>query len=158
MPQGQLASEHLRLLVSDGIANTATNGTYQSGSALPGSGTTYIFSEAKMPNDDLTDAKIAAAEARTDTKLARLEGKIDRVLDSVETSRSEARDNRRAIIANVWVVFAAVAALIVGLAAVFPTVYDLGAKNREAISRDVNERFQIFEDRLKEIMRPPSQR
>jgi hypothetical protein len=26
---------------------------------------------------DLTDAKIAAAEARTDTKIARLEGKLD---------------------------------------------------------------------------------
>lgn len=39
--------------------------------------------KAVMPNDELTDAKIAAAEARTDTKFAKLDGKVDLLLERI---------------------------------------------------------------------------
>ena len=44
----------------------------------------YGYEANMSPNDDLTDAKISAAVAQTETKIARLEGKID---TAVVTSR-----------------------------------------------------------------------
>lgn len=56
-------------------------------------------------SDELTDYKIAAAEARSDTKIARLEGKIDVLALSInalgakiDSQRSEASSNRNVII------------------------------------------------------------
>ena len=65
-------------------------------------------------------AKIEASDARTDTKIVRMEGKLDLVLQTLQSTRDEARDNRRAIIANAWVIFAALVAIVGILAAVAP--------------------------------------
>ncbi len=42
------------------------------------------------PVTQATDAKIAAAEARTDTKIVRLEGKIDLVLEKLDSNAAAA--------------------------------------------------------------------
>jgi hypothetical protein len=101
----------------------------------------------KMANsDDLVDAKLGRVAAETDTKIARLEGKLDLVLSKIDASnshysdlRTDIADSRRATIANVWVVFAAVVALLVGLAAAAPVIFDLGTKHRDMIDRTVQE-------------------
>lgn len=90
--------------------------------------------------DDLTDAKIAAAEARGETRIARLEGKLDLVLEAVRNSSNDARDNRRAIIANGWVIFGAIVVVLGILITVAPVIFDMGFKWRETISKEVQER------------------
>ena len=83
--------------------------------------------EAVMATEgELRAAEIAAAEARTDTKIARLEGKLDLVLESVRSSRDEARDNRRAVIANAWVIFGALIVVIGIIVTVAPAILDFG--------------------------------
>jgi hypothetical protein len=44
--------------------------------------------------------------------MSRFEGKLDLVLESVRSFRDEARDNRRAVIANQWVIFGAVVLIL----------------------------------------------
>jgi hypothetical protein len=97
-----------------------------------------------MPNPtrEEIDAKIDAAEARTDTKIARLEGKLDLIVEAVRSSRDEAREGRRAIIANSWVVFGALVVIIGILYTVAPMIFDLGFKWRETISKEVETQFQ----------------
>jgi hypothetical protein len=99
---------------------------------------------AKMA--DLTreevQARIEASEARTDTKIVRMEGKLDLVLQTLQSTRDEARDNRRAIIANLWVIFAALVAIVGILAAVAPVVFDMGSRWRETITKEVQDRVQ----------------
>jgi hypothetical protein len=110
-----------------GVADTETDSNSQSMS---------MATEA-----ELTDAKIAASEARGDTKIARMEGKLDLVLEAVRTSREEARDNRRAVIANGWVIFGALVVVLGIMVTVAPVVFDMGFKWRETISREVQERM-----------------
>jgi len=117
-------------------------------------------SGATMAGDDSTDAKIAASEARGETRIARLEGKLDRVLDKIgeinqsylllrqdaaaerAETRREIADSRRSVINNSWVI-AGVLALVVGvIATVIPMVFDLGMKNRETISQEVKQQLQ----------------
>jgi hypothetical protein len=90
---------------------------------------------------DLRTAEIAAAEARTDTKIVRLEGKLDLVLETVKVSREEARDNRRAVIANGWVIFGALVIIIGVLYTTAPILLDLGFKWRETIAKEIQERL-----------------
>jgi hypothetical protein len=50
--------------------------------------------------DDLVDAKIAATEAHTDTKVVRLEGKVDLVLsrlDDISAIFHALRDDNRSV-------------------------------------------------------------
>jgi hypothetical protein len=99
---------------------------------------------AKMA--DLTreeiQAKLETLDARTDTKIVRMEGKLDLVLQTLQSTRDEARDNRRAIIANAWVIFAALVAIVGILAAVTPIVFDMGSRWRETITKEVQDRVQ----------------
>jgi hypothetical protein len=93
--------------------------------------------------DDLTDAKIAAAEARTDTRIVRMEGKLDLViskLDLVNESYRAVREGQRSVIANIWVVFAALAAIIIGSMAAAPVIFDLGMRLRKTITKEIQER------------------
>jgi hypothetical protein len=121
-------------------------------------------------DDELADAKLAAAEARTDTKIARLEGKLDLVLESVRTfraevlesgniTRSEGRDNRRAVIANQWVIYSAIVVIlgiIIAVIAAAPVVFDLGSKWRETLSLEVKEQLQRAQPAQPSTPTPPN--
>lgn len=87
-----------------------------------------------MPNaDDLTDAKIAAAEARSDTKIARMEGKLDLVLSKLDDVREDSRSTR----ANQWVIGLGLAVLIVAIAALFPVFFSIGAQIRDMVHSEI---------------------
>jgi hypothetical protein len=97
---------------------------------------------ANLTREEL-DAKLATMAAQTDTKIARLEGKLDVVIieiRSVNDTFRNVRDGQRAVIANIWVVFAALAAIIIGAIAAAPGIFDLGIKLRETITKEVQER------------------
>ncbi len=96
---------------------------------------------------DLTDAKIAAAEARTDTKIARLEGKVDLAVAKIDAIGerisglserfSGLHDDNRATRANQWVIGFGLAVLIIAVAALFPVFFDLGSKVRDMVDHAV---------------------
>jgi hypothetical protein len=92
---------------------------------------------------DLTDAKIAAAEARTDTKIARVEGKLDLVVakidegfNALEEQFDALREDNRATRANQWVIGFGLAVLIIAVAALFPE-FLLGSKVRDMVDHAV---------------------
>jgi len=88
----------------------------------------------------LVDAKVAAAEARTDTKIARVEGKLDLVvakIDALGERFNELRDDNRATRANQWVIGLGLAVLIIAVAALFPVFFDLGSKVRDMVDHAV---------------------
>jgi hypothetical protein len=97
---------------------------------------------AMATEGEVRAAEIAAAEARTDTKIVRIEGKIDLVIESVRASREEARDNRRAVIANGWVIFGALVVIVGILYTAAPVILDFGFKWREAITKEVQEQVR----------------
>src|ERR1043166_7319911 len=80
-------------------------------------------------------AEIAAAEARTDTKITRMEGKLDLVISKLDDVREDGRATR----ANLWVVGLGLAVLIVAMITLFPVVLDLGMKTRESITKETQE-------------------
>jgi hypothetical protein len=109
---------------------------------------TVYGGEMATPTREEINAEIAAAEARTDTKIVRLEGKIDLVISKLDAAntinaaiRQEVRDSRRAVIANAWVIFAAMVGIVAIVATVGPMIFDLGMRTREAISKDIQERL-----------------
>jgi hypothetical protein len=100
------------------------------------------------PTREEIQAQIAASEARGETKFARLEGKLDLVLSKIDNSNShysdlkaDIADSRRSTVANVWVVFGTVVALLIGLVAAAPAIFDLGSKFRETITKEVQDRI-----------------
>ena len=86
-----------------------------------GSGTTIDM-------DALVDAKIAAAEARTDAKFAQVLAKLDTLTTEVRTSRS-----------SIWTAAFAIMGLILAVVAmvvtVAPSAFSVGAQMRE-VARD----------------------
>jgi hypothetical protein len=84
---------------------------------------------------ELRAAEIAAAEARTDTKITRMEGKLDLVISKLDGVREDNRATR----ANQWVVGLGLAVLIVAIATLFPVLLDFGAKIREMVVKEVHE-------------------
>ena len=97
-----------------------------------------------MPNPTEVElnAKLEAVEARTDTKIVRLEGKLDLVLEAVRSTKEEGRDNRRAVIANLWVIFGALVVLIGIIVTVAPVIFDLGSKFRETVTKEIQEQIK----------------
>ena len=105
---------------------------------------------------ELRAAEIAAAEARTDTKIARLEGKLDLVLSKLDTVnentlagrhdviaiRQEIKDSERAVKNNTWLIGLGLLAVIVALAVGLPTIFDWGVKQRDTIVKEVQEQLQ----------------
>lgn len=79
------------------------------------------------------DAKISASEARTETKIARLEGKLDLVLSKLDHVAEDNRSTR----ANQWVIAFGLAVLIVGVAALFPVFFGMGAQLRDMVRDEV---------------------
>jgi hypothetical protein len=110
-------------------------------------------SEAKMadPTREEIQAQIAASEARGDTKIARLEGKLDLVISKLDginvrfdDARGDAREARAtahsdniATRANIWVAALGLIAAIVAIYALFPTFFDMGSKMRDLVEKEV---------------------
>ena len=96
-------------------------------------GALSLSKEKPMTDREMVADKIAAVEARTETKIARLEGKMDLVLEAVRNSREEARENRRAIIANSWAIGIGMALLIVAVVAAFPVFFGIATQLRDFV-------------------------
>jgi hypothetical protein len=83
--------------------------------------------------DELAQARISESEAKTETKIARLEGKLDLVLaniSAVDKRLSDVRGDIRSTRSNIWAVGIAIATLIVAIVVLFPVFFDIGAKSR----------------------------
>ena len=77
--------------------------------------------------------KIAAAEARTETKIGALSGKLDLVISKIDSAREEGRSTR----ANIWVVGFGLAALMLAIAVGIPVFIDMGSKLRDLVREEV---------------------
>lgn len=100
---------------------------------------------------EVRQAELAVVGAQTDTKIARLEGKLDLVIVKLDTvnentlaTRREIKDSERSIKANAWVPAVGLLAVIVGLAFGLPSIFDLGMKLRETISKEIHEQVQTL--------------
>lgn len=100
------------------------------------------------PSREELDAKLESQGAQTDTKIARLEGKLDLViakLDYVMKDNSETRDTIRSEGQNsrviTWTVGVGILAVVVAAIALFPAIFDMGSKNQEGLNRAVREYF-----------------
>jgi hypothetical protein len=91
---------------------------------------------------------------RTDTKIARMEGKLDLVvskmdginsrfdninfrLDDVNSRIDDVRHDHRAMRANIWAVGLGLAVLIVGVAALFPVFFVVGTQMRDIMDKAI---------------------
>jgi hypothetical protein len=89
------------------------------------------------PTREEIQAQIAASEARGETKLARLEGKLDLVLVKLDDVREDGRHTRN----NAILIGVSLALLIIGIVATAPVIFDLGSKFRETITKEVQDRI-----------------
>ena len=98
--------------------------------------------KSAMPgSDELTDKKIEVAEAHTDIKIARMEGKLDLVvskIDGINSRLDDVRHDYLATRANIWVVGLGLAVLIVGVAALFPVFFGVGTQLRDIIDKAID--------------------
>lgn len=92
------------------------------------------------PTREEMKAEVALAEARTDTKIARMEGKLDLVLSKLDHSNSrfdDIRSDYRTIRANIWVVGLGLLVAIIGVAALFPVFFGMGAQVRDLVHSEI---------------------
>jgi hypothetical protein len=131
-------------------ANSAPNTAPPFVAPISSGRSSILGSAVKMsdPTREEIKAEIAAAEARGDTKIARMEGKLDLVLSKLDHSneyftqvRTDIADSRRAGIANAWVIFGALVVVIGILVTVAPVIFDMGFKWRETITKEVQDRI-----------------
>lgn len=88
------------------------------------------------PTREEIDAKLRASSAEADTKIARMEGKLDLVLsklDGVNSRFDDVRDDYRSTRANIWVVGLGILVAIIGVAALFPVFFGIGAQVRDMV-------------------------
>jgi len=78
---------------SDQMVDTAAIPTPASSAYAPATGDSPMPNPGPDSDNELTDAKIAAAEARTDTKLRDVDVKFERVLGEVRLGFQELRTN-----------------------------------------------------------------
>jgi hypothetical protein len=107
-------------------------------------------------SDDLIDAKIARAEAQTETKILRLEGRFENIatsinakLDSLIGQVGEQRRDRNLIIGTIVVsaltLFAALAGLTVGMATYGDALFGRGMNVRDVVLTVFKEQQQAQE-------------
>ncbi|MGY4351249.1 hypothetical protein ACVWXM_007742 [Bradyrhizobium sp. GM7.3] len=103
--------------------------------------------------DDLVNAKIEAAEARTDTKVTRLEGKIENLgtllagkLDSlkedVHHADSYARDTRLIVVSTIVAATIAIGGIIVAMATYGDALFGRGMNVRDVIQTTIKETIE----------------
>ena len=97
-----------------------------------------------MAENELMDAKIAVAEARTDAKFAVFQGQFDRLSDkldvitkSIDQQNVDAMSNRTAVITTVLAVGFALGGLLVAVAAYGDSVFSRGMSVRDVVDKAV---------------------
>jgi hypothetical protein len=99
-----------------------------------------LLKEGSVPGSqsrEEIDAKIAASEARSETKIARLEGKMDILIEKVGASTTAIREDGRATRANIWAVGVGILLLIGALIAAFPAFFDMGGHVADLVEHAV---------------------
>jgi hypothetical protein len=89
------------------------------------------------------DAKIAASEARTDTKFAKLESKIDQLLDKSTDARSEARATRRTVIGT----GVSLGALMIAVLGLYTNSFNVGSRVSEIARGEAELTYNRIESR-----------
>jgi len=79
------------------MVDTAAIPTLASSAPAPATGDSLMPNPGPDPDNELTDAKIAAAEARTDTKLRDVDVKFERVLGEVRLGFQELRTDMASV-------------------------------------------------------------
>jgi hypothetical protein len=141
-----------RVVNIDGSVYQANNVVTELRAALESIGGSQTYEGAMAgPTREEINAEFRASAAETETKIARLEGKMDLVLSKLdglnsrfEDARADAREARTtahsdnvATRANIWVAFVGLAAVIIAIVLLFPTFFDFGAKIRDRIADEV---------------------
>jgi len=91
-----------------------------------------LMAERDDIREEIKD-KLALAEARTDTKITVLSGKIDLVISKIDSGREENRGTRN----NIWLVGFGLAALFIAIAVAFPVFVDMGSRLRDIVREEV---------------------
>lgn len=100
------------------------------------------------PTREEIDAKLGASEARSDTKIARLEGKLDLVLSKLDdlnqkitTTEGHIRDDSRTMRSSLWGIGLGLAALMVTIVALFPVFFSIGTQVKDMVEQAVSTRL-----------------
>jgi hypothetical protein len=137
---------------TDGIMNTLVRGEVNSlapNSANVGSientNNVYYLHGASIPAGvmarkemaDLTreevQLRIENSEAKNDTKIVRLESKLDLVLSKLDAAKSD----NLAIRTNQWVIAFGLALLIIAVVALFPVFFSIGTQIKDMVDNAV---------------------
>lgn len=102
--------------------------------------------DAMATESELTDAEIAAAEARTDAKIARMEGSISTALatitgkiDALSGQVSDQRRDRNLIIGTIVVAAIALGGMLWGMATYGDALFGRGMNVRDVVSAVIKE-------------------
>ena len=77
--------------------------------------------------------RIENSEAKNDTKIVRIESKLDLVLSKLDAAKAD----NLAIRTNQWVIAFGLALLIVGVVALFPVFFGIGTQVKDMIDNAV---------------------
>jgi hypothetical protein len=153
-----VASTVVRLYVGPYQANTAIPQQAATSVVLPG----FAYRSAAVPffekfkgedamatQDELTQARIAASEAKTDTKIARFESVINTLaltlggkIDALSTQVGEHRKDRNLIIGTIVVAAIALGALFVAMATYGDALFGRGLNVRDVIHTTVKDTLE----------------
>lgn len=107
----------------------------------------WASGEAKTmasPTREEIDAKLAASEARSETRSVQLESKFDLVLAKIAglgEKMDDVRSDNRTTRSNIWAVCAVIVGVIVGTAALImtlgPSAFTLGAQVRDMVQKEL---------------------
>lgn len=94
-----------------------------------------------MTGTTIIDAKIAASEARTDTKFAKLEGKLDLILNKVDRLEGDSQRTRATVRNTGLTLFFGLASLMVAISALafngFLGSFNAGVRVRDIVREEV---------------------
>jgi hypothetical protein len=91
----------------------------------------------ESPSREEMKAEIGLAEARTDLKIARMEGKLDLVISKLDALSALARSDNAATRGNIWFVGLGLAVLIVAVVTLFPVFFSIGIHIRDIVHAEM---------------------
>lgn len=122
---------------------------------------------SSTPSSGEVDAKIAASEARSETKIVRLEGKLDLVLSrmdgigrDMDNIRHDIRSSRATVIAVVVAVGIGIAALMATMFGSLPSFFGMSTYIHDLVTREVHSQVIVPpsppEQRFTPVPPPPA--